>query len=289
MHESTPTPLVAYPRRKSLRTTERRSGRYAAATAAPEVSPIALVTSLSLPENSPRLAESARPLPRSRTPRRSFRRLILSTSAVLGAASLVLTFAASGLANPGIVETPAALAQQQHLGTDASLVDAYDLLGEVAAETAPADVTATFTNFADAGVQYPFASPVLLTDGFGERAFPVAGFHDAQDFAAPLGTPIQAIADGTVVEAGWADDGCGFGLKLEHRIDGQDVTSRYCHMWADSHTFTVGDEISVGQEVGRVGATGIAFGAHLHFVITVEGEAVDPMPFLLKYNRSTRR
>src|SRR5699024_2326526 len=86
-------------------------------------------------------------------------------------------------------------------------------------------------------VNYPFASPVLLTDPFGYRTAPVEQFHDAQDFAAAAGTPIQAIADGVVVEAGFASDGCGFGLKLEHKIEGQTTTSRYCHMTDGSHSY----------------------------------------------------
>ena len=213
---------------------------------------------------------------------------MFSAGALLGASTLLFAFAGSGFIAPSDSGSAAALTQQQRLGTGPTPADAYDLLGDVTAESAPPDAAWTFTNFTDARVQYPFASSVSLTDGFGERAFPVSGFHDAQDFAASLGTPVQAIADGTVIEAGWTQDGCGFGLKLEHRIDGQDVTSRYCHMWGESHSLAVGDRVAVGQEVGRVGATGLAFGAHLHFVITVDGEAIDPMPFLLKYNRSTR-
>lgn len=216
------------------------------------------------------------------------RSIIRRVSAFGGAAALGLAFATAGVITPADETTSAALASQQQLGTGSSSATAYELIGEVAAESASVEALTSFTNFTDAEVQYPFASGVPLTDGFGERVFPVAGFHDAQDFAAAFGTPVQAIANGTVVEAGWTTDGCGFGIKLEHAIDGQEVTSRYCHMVGESHALQIGDVVSVGQEVGRVGATGIAFGAHLHFVITVNGEAIDPMPYLLAYNRSTR-
>lgn len=86
--------------------------------------------------------------------------------------------------------------------------------------------------------RYPFDSEVPLTDGFGYRSAPVAGFHEAQDMAPAGGTPVRAIASGIVTEAGWAADGwCGFSLTVQHRINGQNVVSRYCHMqegsWAD--------------------------------------------------------
>lgn len=137
-------------------------------------------------------------------------------------------------------------------------------------------------------VRYPFAKPVMLTDGFGYRTAPVAQFHDAQDFAAAMGTPVLAIADGKVIEAGPTSDGCGFGLRVLHEIAGKDVTSRYCHMMDDSHDLEVGDTVEIGDRVGRVGATGMAFGAHLHLAIRINNRPVDPMKFLKKYGRMTR-
>lgn len=302
MPESTHARAGSYPSRRALREAERRrgTGRHGRieqgateqsgaerrrAEAAATRPPIPPVVSIALPDRPP--VRSGAESPESPRPRR-LARALSAAAGLCGAAILAFTFTASGLAGPVLSSAQAAASQQQHLGTGGSPVTAYELLAEVSAESLPADAPVTFTNYTDAAVQYPFADTVPLTDGFGERAFPVAGFHDAQDFAAVLGTPIQAIADGVVLEAGWAQDGCGFGLKLQHRIDRHDVTSRYCHMWADSHSLAVGDRVTVGQEVGRVGATGIAFGAHLHFALTVDGQSVDPMPFLLKYNRSTR-
>lgn len=142
----------------------------------------------------------------------------------------------------------------------------------------------TFVNDSTAPVQYPFPFGVPLTDGFGPRSFPVSGFHDAQDFGAGYGGAVQSIADGTVIESGTTSDGCGFGLKIRHRIDGQNVESRYCHL-ATAPVVQVGERVRVGQFVALVGSTGLSYGAHLHFVVEVNGKAVDPMPFLAKYNR----
>lgn len=144
----------------------------------------------------------------------------------------------------------------------------------------------TFVNDTSSSVQYPFDVGVPLTDGFGPRMFPVSGFHDAQDFAPGYGAPVRSIADGSVIESGPTSDGCGFGLKIKHRIEGQDVESRYCHL-AAAPLVGLGDKVRVGQFVALVGATGIAFGPHLHMVIQVDGKAVDPMPFFAKYNKIT--
>lgn len=127
---------------------------------------------------------------------------------------------------------------------------------------------------------YPFAQDVPLTDGFGYRSAPVEGFHDAQDMAAAGGTPIRIVGDGVVTEAGWASDGCGFSLKVQHQVAGQDVTSRYCHMQMDSHSWQVGQVVEGGDQAGLVGTTGMSFGNHLHLVLQVEDEPVDPLPFI---------
>lgn len=129
--------------------------------------------------------------------------------------------------------------------------------------------------------RYPFDSEVPLTDGFGYRSAPVAGFHEAQDMAPAGGTPVRAIANGIVTEAGWAADGwCGFSLTVQHRINGQNVVSRYCHMQEGSNSYLAGDIIETGDEAGRVGNTGLSFGDHLHLIIRKDDVAVDPLPFI---------
>ncbi|MBO1902571.1 M23 family metallopeptidase [Leucobacter weissii] len=213
--------------------------------------------------------------------------MIASASAILCASGLVLTIALPGTGAAGEDDWSAASVQRlSSTGSPIPAGAALEALGAVSAEATGA--RQTFVNRTDAAVQFPFAGAQPLTDGFGPRSYPVAGFHDAQDFAAPAGTIVQAIADGEVIETGETTDGCGYGVLLSHEIDELEITSRYCHMQTDSNDLAEGDLVSVGDTVGTVGATGIAFGAHLHFVLTVDGEAVDPMPFLSEYNRKTR-
>lgn len=224
----------------------------------------------------------------SPTPARrvTVRRGALTGTALAGVAALLLTTALPISFGSGGQDAPASAFNPQTLGTTGSWnINPGPVIG-LGAETS--DSPGSFTNYRDASVQFPFASTVPLTDRFGERSYPVSGFHDAQDFAAEAGTSVQSIAAGTVLEAGWATDGCGFGVKVAHQIDGQQVTSRYCHMQADSSALNVGQVIPVAEPVGKVGATGWAFGAHLHFALTVAGKPTDPLPYLSRYNISTR-
>lgn len=223
-----------------------------------------------------------------RTRRPTPRRIVAVSAALCCAAGLFVAMAVPALGTSSGDEPASAISRQELAGDAEELgtVDPLSALGSVSAEAS--GIAADFVNFRNASVQFPFASGQVLTDGFGPRSYPVSGMHDAQDFAAPEGTTVQAIARGTVLETGDTTDGCGFGVLIEHTIDGKRLTSRYCHMQYGSNDLAVGQTVQVGDAVGRVGATGIAFGAHLHFALTIDGEAVDPMPFLLQYNRSTR-
>lgn len=128
-------------------------------------------------------------------------------------------------------------------------------------------------------LRYPFDQQSKLTDGFGYRSAPMAGFHNAQDFDAGNGASIRIIGDGIVVKSTF-NDWCGFGLQVQHKVGGDEVSSLYCHMQTGSHSYEVGDRVKAGDEAGRVGNTGQSFGAHLHLVLRVNGEPVDPLPYI---------
>ncbi len=206
-------------------------------------------------------------------------------AAAVSVCGLVATFALPLMQESGTAD---AAAVQQRLFSEVSVDDLPSSLAEIDVVDTDAPSSIGYSFRARSVVNYPFATPVALTDPFGYRTAPVEQFHDAQDFAAGAGTEILAIADGVVSEAGDATDGCGFALTIDHEIDGKDVTSRYCHMQSGSHSWNVGDRIEMGEPAGRVGSTGISFGAHLHLALRVEDAPVDPMPFLAKYYRTDR-
>ena len=100
--------------------------------------------------------------------------------------------------------------------------------------------------------------------------------HSGIDLMAPYGSPIRAAAGGTVVYAGWYF-AYGRIVDIQH-ADG--VVTRYAHMADFAPGIAPGTPVSAGQTIGRVGTTGRAHGAHVHFEVRLNGHAVDPKPYL---------
>jgi peptidoglycan hydrolase-like protein with peptidoglycan-binding domain len=113
----------------------------------------------------------------------------------------------------------------------------------------------------------PIAAP--LGDRYGPRG---DGFHPGLDFPAARGTPVTAAASGTVVAAGY-DDGYGLSVVVRHAGG---VSTRYAHL--SRIGVRRGAAVAAGRRLGRVGATGLATGPHLHFEVVVGGANVDPAP-----------
>lgn len=121
------------------------------------------------------------------------------------------------------------------------------------------------------------------TSPYGWRDDPVTGansLHTGNDYAAPLGTPILAIADGTVTYAGPHPSGYAHLILIDHTIGGRKVTSGYAHMYGNGIHVRVGDRVTAGQHIGDVGNDGKSFGAHLHFEIRLNGHSINPTSWL---------
>jgi len=97
-------------------------------------------------------------------------------------------------------------------------------------------------------------------------------FHDGLDLAAPIGTPVQAIASGRVTIAGRLSDGAVV-VEIEHSPG---VLSRYGHL-ESALRVRVGESVTTGEVIGSVGLTGNTTGPHLHFEIYASGEPIDPL------------
>ncbi|MCW2165343.1 Peptidase family M23 [Microbacterium hydrothermale] len=144
--------------------------------------------------------------------------------------------------------------------------------------TRPSDF---YTNNPNSPIQWPFAVGVSISYGFGMRD---GGFHEGADFVPGEGSPVQAIADGTVRIA--TEQGGAFGVTvlIDHEIDGQLVSSRYGHMQYGSLQVTQGEHVKVGQFLGRTGNTGRSFGAHTHVEILQNGTTpIDPIAWLRQH------
>ncbi|MEU9167168.1 M23 family metallopeptidase [Streptomyces sp. NPDC048420] len=120
-------------------------------------------------------------------------------------------------------------------------------------------------------------SSYTITSTFGQAgSLWSSGYHTGLDFAAPTGTLIKAIHSGTITEAGWAGS---YGYRTILTLD--DGTELwFCHQ--SSISVSVGQKVSTGDVIGRVGATGNVTGAHLHLEVHPGGSAdgIDPMAWL---------
>jgi murein DD-endopeptidase MepM/ murein hydrolase activator NlpD len=132
-------------------------------------------------------------------------------------------------------------------------------------------------------VQWPIDPGTEISSPFGPRIAPCVGCsteHRGVDLVPGAGTPVDAIADGTVVEAGFFGE-LGEHVTVRHDVDGETVTSVYGHLIGGSMHLAVGDHVVRGQGVGLVGSTGESTGAHLHFGILDAGQVPeDPMAWM---------
>ncbi len=122
------------------------------------------------------------------------------------------------------------------------------------------------------GTGYPLAS-IHVVSNFGGRADPFHGgfaFHEGYDYRAHYGTPVFAVANGTVTEARYAG-GWGNNVLIRHASGMQ---SHYAHL--SSISVHAGQKVHRGQVIGRVGSTGRSTGAHLHFGLKSGGRWVNP-------------
>src|SRR5262249_24967879 len=130
------------------------------------------------------------------------------------------------------------------------------------------------------------ASPLKFTprisSGFtSRRMHPILGMeraHLATDYAAPAGSPVVAVANGTVTFAGW-DGGYGNLVRVKHASG---LTSGYAHLSKIGPGVRTGRAIKQSELVGLVGQTGLATGPHLHFMMTKNGTPINPVPALKK-------
>lgn len=139
------------------------------------------------------------------------------------------------------------------------------------------------------------ASPVpgaVIGAYFGQTGL-WARYHTGLDFRAGSGTPIKAVKSGTVLHAGYggnAGSWAGNYVAIKH---GDGKVTLYAHM--SSHSVSPGQRVGAGQVIGHVGATGRAFGAHLHFELYPVGaqygnvySAINPQPWLNAIGVRTR-
>ena len=116
-----------------------------------------------------------------------------------------------------------------------------------------------------------------ISSGFSyHRKHPVTGkvrAHTAVDYAAPTGTPVMTIGDGTVVSAGWTNGG-GNTVKVRHNSV---YTTSYMHLSRYGAGIKAGVRVRQGDVIGYVGSTGMSTGPHLDFRVWKNGSPINPL------------
>jgi murein DD-endopeptidase MepM/ murein hydrolase activator NlpD len=123
-----------------------------------------------------------------------------------------------------------------------------------------------------------FPYPGKITSTFGHRENPFDGSgvetHKGLDISGPIGSPVKAMAKGQVEFAG-EKGGFGNCIILKH---GNGFETLYGHL--SKILVKVGQSVSIGEEIGRIGSTGRSTGPHLHYEIHKNGKKINPQSFL---------
>ncbi len=126
-------------------------------------------------------------------------------------------------------------------------------------------------------LEVPLHAPYRISSGYGWRVHPVYGsrkFHNGIDMAVPVGTLIYAPQSGKVTKVA-ENRRSGKFMTVDH---GQGVQTTYCHL--DVTEVPRGEHVAHGQIIARSGNTGASTGPHLHWIIKVDGQSIDPAVLL---------
>lgn len=127
--------------------------------------------------------------------------------------------------------------------------------------------------FLKAPLKYP-----RISSGYSlKRYHPVLKYyrpHQGVDYAAPYGTPVHTIGDGTITKRGYQKSGGGNYLYIKHNSV---YTTVYMHLSKFAKGMNTGKRVTQGETIGYVGATGVATGPHLDFRVYKNGKLVNPL------------
>ncbi|MZP30451.1 peptidoglycan DD-metalloendopeptidase family protein [Heliobacterium undosum] len=126
----------------------------------------------------------------------------------------------------------------------------------------------------------PPLAKIVPTRYYGFQRHPVTrewAPHEGIDLSARRGTPIVAVADGTVSKVQMDHPTYGNHLEIDH---GDGIVTGYAH--AHKIYVNVGERVAQGQSIAEVGNTGRTTGPHLHFEVRFHGKAVDPYYYVIR-------
>lgn len=122
----------------------------------------------------------------------------------------------------------------------------------------------------------PLSGDYRISSKFGNRKHPIRGkiaFHKGVDYAAKLGTPIHATAEGVIEYIG-NNGGYGKYIRIKHT---NEYSTCYAHISRFNNNLKLGSKVKQGQVIAYVGSTGAATGPHLHYEVIYKGKHIDPL------------
>lgn len=163
-----------------------------------------------------------------------------------------------------------------------SKIDEYNLqVSAIEAEIKLLALNTISEEYVGGTMIWPVPGYTAITSEYGMRVHPITGafkLHTGVDVGAPIGASFVAAANGVVTKATF-NQAYGNMVVIDH---GGGVQTLYAH---GSEIITkVGQTVSAGDEVLKVGSTGYSTGPHAHFEIRINGQTVNPLEFLLKIN-----
>lgn len=153
----------------------------------------------------------------------------------------------------------------------------YSQINDIESEIVMLTTANIGSEYVGGAMAWPVPGYSRITSPFGMRTHPFTGvykLHTGTDIGAPIGTNFIAANSGTVIKAGW-NNAYGNMVIIDH---GGGVSTLYAH--GSEILVTVGQTVTKGEPVLKVGSTGYSTGPHAHFEVRINGEYVDAMNFV---------
>jgi len=163
-------------------------------------------------------------------------------------------------------------------------IDEYNLqVATIEAEIKLLALNSISEDYIGGAMMWPIPGYTGITSGFGMRVHPITGaykLHTGVDVGAPMGASFVAAANGIVSKATF-NHAYGNMVIIDH---GGGVQTLYAH--GSEIVVQVGQTVATGDEVLKVGSTGYSTGPHAHFEIRINGQTVNPLDYLLNFNKN---
>lgn len=170
---------------------------------------------------------------------------------------------------------------EEELKIQSSIDEYKQKFSEVEAEIKWITTNSVGTEYIGGVMAWPVPGHTIISSTFGMRTHPITGvykLHTGIDIAAPMGTDFIAVADGIVTKACY-NPAYGNMIIIDH---GGGIETLYAHGQDGGILVQIGDNVKQGQPILKVGSTGYSTGPHAHFEVRVNGQPVNPLPYVTR-------